>query len=206
MCVLYGSDGVDDVAHKFVGSAASVTGRPRARRFDDLHIGRDSLGGHEQLAVPIGVRRCRQRRVQFLEDPIEMLLKPFGRFEPLLLLQFHHDAQRLSRLMRPKLVDQVMYVDEEQVEVLDLLLALGRVRSSDEDVEQIEKVHQDRVIEFLEFALVIEVLRIETLEALRFEWPDDEIVGAERLTEHGVRVVDRRWRERWRRRWQRPWS
>ena len=44
--------------------------------------------------------------------------------------------------MRPKLVDEVVHVDEEQVDLLDLLLPLWRLRALDQDVDNVQKIHQ----------------------------------------------------------------
>lgn len=40
------------------------------------------------------------------------------------------------------------------------------------------------------------MLRVEPLEALRLQRPDNVVVVAERIPEHGVRVLDRGWRFR----------
>ena len=50
--------------------------------------------------------------------------------------------ERLPRLVRPELVDEVMHVDEEKVDLLDLLLALGRLGALDQNVYNVQKIHQ----------------------------------------------------------------
>lgn len=70
------------------------------------------------------------------------------------------------------------------------------VGALDEQVDQIEEIDEQRVIELLQLAPTVEVLRVQPLDALGLERPDDGVVGVEHVAEHGVAVVDRRRRSR----------
>ena len=72
-----------------------------------------------------------------------MQLEPIRHLQPLPPLHMEHDPERLSGLVRPELVNQVVHVDEEQVQVLDLLLPLGGLGTTDQQVEQVKEVDED---------------------------------------------------------------
>lgn len=50
--------------------------------------------------------------------------------------------------MRPKLVDEVVHVDEQQVDVVNLFLPSWGLWALNQDVDQVEKVDQNRVVQF----------------------------------------------------------
>lgn len=52
------------------------------------------------------------------------------------------------------------------------------------------------MIELLQFAPTIKVLRVQSLDALSLERPNDGVISVEHVAEHGVGVVDRRRRPR----------
>lgn len=76
------------------------------------------------------------------------------------------------------------------------LRASRTVGALDEQVNQIQKVDEQRVIELLQLTPTVKVLRIQPLDALGLERPDDRVVGIEHIAEHGIIVVDRRRRPR----------
>ena len=74
-------------------------------------------------------------------------------------LHHQHHPQRLPRLVRPELVDEVVHVDEQQIYVLDLLVSLRRLRALYQDINQVEEVHQHRVVQFSELFLSVNIFR-----------------------------------------------
>jgi len=50
------------------------------------------------------------------------------------------------------------------------------------------------MIEFLQLAPTIKVLRVQSLDALGLERPNDGVIGIEHVAEHGIGVMD--WRRR----------
>ena len=73
---------------------------------------------------------------------LELFFELGRELRPLPALHHQHPPQRLPRLVRPELVDEVVHVDEEQVDLLDLLLPLRRLRALDQDVDNVQKIHQ----------------------------------------------------------------
>ena len=50
--------------------------------------------------------------------------------------------------MRPKLVDEVVHVDEQQVDVVNLFLPSWGLWALNQDVDQVKKINQYRVVQF----------------------------------------------------------
>ena len=50
--------------------------------------------------------------------------------------------------MRPKLVDEVVHVNEQEVDVVNLFLPPWRLWALNQDVDQVKKVDQYRVVQF----------------------------------------------------------
>jgi hypothetical protein len=84
-----------------------------------------------------------------------MRLKLFCDLQPLSLLNVQHHPERLPGLVRPELVNEVVHVDEEQVKVINLCLALRRLWCADEQVDQVEKVDENRVVQFVQLFLAV---------------------------------------------------
>ena len=91
--------------------------------------------------------------------------------------------------MRSKFIDEMMHVKEQELNVLNFLFAQGansrRRRSRvlrpsgifHHHVEKIQKVGQQRMIHFFQFLLVVDILRIESFDALRFQRLNDRVTG-----------------------------
>lgn len=75
-------------------------------------------------------------------DLLELLLELGGELRPLPPLDHQHHPEGLPRLVGPELVDEVMHVDEQKVDLLDLLLSLGRLGALDQNVYNVQKIHQ----------------------------------------------------------------
>jgi len=90
----------------------------------------------------------------------------------------------------------MMNVNEQQTQILNFFRASRAVRALDEQIYQVEKVDEQRVIELLQLAPAIEVLRVEPLDALSLQRPDNRVVGVEQIAEHGIFVNRRRWPRR----------
>ena len=63
-------------------------------------------------------------------------------------------------LMRSELIDEVMHVYEEKREVVSLLLAPTGFRHTYQHVQQVNKVHDDGVVQFTQLSAVVVALRV----------------------------------------------
>lgn len=164
------------------GPAASASARGRTRSTSTSNLASASFCSGTAL---MAWRTCCGRRTRFrgslrdkkkvgakglMKDLFEGLivvpLEAVGDFDALALLLFQHDPQRLARLVRPELVDQVVHVDEEQRQVVDLFGAPARLGVADEDVDQVEERRHDRVVQLLQLAPVVVVVRVQPPDAL----------------------------------------
>ena len=75
-------------------------------------------------------------------DLLELLLELGGELRPLPPLDHQHHPEGLPRLVRPELVDEMVHVDEQQVDLLDLLLPLRGLGAFDQNVYDVQKIHQ----------------------------------------------------------------
>ena len=66
----------------------------------------------------------------------------------------------------------MVHVDKEGVHIRDFLLAARGLWAFDEDVDQVQKVDQNRVIQFVKLLLAVgDVFRVETTNAWRrIQW------------------------------------
>ena len=70
--------------------------------------------------------------------------------------------------MRPKLVDQMVHVDEQQVDVFNLLLPPRRLRALDQDVNEVEKVDEDGMVQLSQLLLSVDIFcRVEPFDTLQ---------------------------------------
>ena len=61
----------------------------------------------------------------------------------------------------------MVHVDEQQVDVFNLLLPPGGLRTLDQDVNEVEEVDEDRVVELPQLLLPVDILGgVEPLDAL----------------------------------------
>ena len=60
-------------------------------------------------------------------------------------------------LVRSKLVDQMVHVDEQQVDVFNLLLPPGGLRTLDQDVNEVQEVDQDGMVQLPQLFLSIDI-------------------------------------------------
>ena len=92
-----------------------------------------------------------------------MLFEFLSKLSSLPSLNHEHDSQGFSRLkqnnvlnvfnsvrdlMRPKLVDEVVHVNEQEVDVVNLFLPPWRLWALNQDVDQVKKIDQNRVVQF----------------------------------------------------------
>ena len=92
-----------------------------------------------------------------------MLFEFLSKLSSLPSLHHEHDSQGFSRLkqnnvlnvfnsvrdlMRPKLVDEVVHVNEQEVDVVNLFLPPWRLWALNQDVDQVKKIDQNRVVQF----------------------------------------------------------
>ena len=90
-----------------------------------------------------------------------MLFEFLSKLSSLPSLNHEHNSQGFSRLkqnnvlnvfnsvrdlMRPKLVDEVVHVNEQEVDVVNLFLPPWRLWALNQDVDQVKKVDQNRVV------------------------------------------------------------
>ena len=93
-----------------------------------------------------------------------MLFEFLSKLSSLPSLNHEHNSQGFSRLkkkqcfecflnsvrdlMRPKLVDEVVHVNEQEVDVVNLFLPPRRLWALNQDVDQVKKIDQNRVVQF----------------------------------------------------------
>ena len=92
-----------------------------------------------------------------------MLFEFLSKLSSLPSLNHEHNSQGFSRLkqnnvlnvfnsvrdlMRPKLVDEVVHVNEQEVDVVNLFLPPWRLWALNQDVDQVKKINQNRVVQF----------------------------------------------------------
>ena len=78
------------------------------------------------------------------------------------------DGLLVPDLMRSKFVDQVVHVDEQEVDVFNLLLPPGRLRTLDQDVNEVQEVDQDGMVQLPQLFLSINIFcRVEPFDTLR---------------------------------------
>ena len=92
-----------------------------------------------------------------------MLFEFLSKLSSLPSLNHEHNSQGFSRLkqnnvlnvfnsvrdlMRPKLVDEVVHVNEQEVDVVNLFLPPWRLWALNQDVDQVKKIDQNRVVQF----------------------------------------------------------
>lgn len=73
-----------------------------------------------------------------------------------------------------------------------LFRSAGAVRTLHQQVYEIQKVDEQRMIEFFELSSTIKVLRIQSFDALSLQRSYNGIIGVENIAKHGISVVDRR--------------
>lgn len=69
-----------------------------------------------------------------------------------------------------------MDVDEKKCKVVDFLGSLGGLRCVDENVDEIQKIHDQRMIEFFQLLFSVEMLWVEAADLLAFQRPDDCVI------------------------------
>ena len=70
--------------------------------------------------------------------------------------------------MRSKLVDQMVHVDEQQVDVFNLLLPPGGLRTLDQDVNEVEEVDEDGMVQLPQLFLSVDIFRrVEPFDTLQ---------------------------------------
>lgn len=74
-------------------------------------------------------------------------------------------------------------VNKQQGEIVDFFCPPHRLGRVYQNVYQIQKVDEQRVIQLLQFLLSIEVLRIKSPDLLTFQRPNDGVVVCEVVSE-----------------------
>ena len=98
---------------------------------------------------------------------VQVLLEFFCHLEPAPFLHVQHDPQGLPGLVGSELVDEMVHVDEEQVAVVNLLLALRGLGGLDQQVQQVQEVDQQGVVQLVKLAFAVDVFGgVESLDAL----------------------------------------
>ena len=100
---------------------------------------------------------------------VQMFLEPLCRLNPLPALHLHHDSEGFPSLVRAELVQQVVDVDEQQTQVLNLLRSARGIWTLHKQIQQVQEVHEERVIQLPELTTAIKMLRIQSFNALKIK-------------------------------------
>lgn len=81
--------------------------------------------------------------------------------------------------MRSVFVEQMMNVNEEKSQIVDFLGSPRRLRRMDENIENVQQIHEHRVIELLQLLLPVKVLWVEPTDLLTLQRSDDGLIVGE---------------------------
>jgi hypothetical protein len=114
-------------------------------------------------------------------------------------LQLDHDPQRLSGLMRAILVEQMVNVDKQQRQVVNFLCSTRRFWSMNQNIQEIQKVDEQRVIKLFQLLLSLKMLWIQTSDGLALERTDYLVVIRECIAKNeGNNLCRVRWKKNFR--------
>jgi hypothetical protein len=88
----------------------------------------------------------------------------------------------------PELVDQMVHVDKQQTQIFYLFRTPWTVRTRDQQVHQIEKIDEQRMVELFKLFAAIKVLWIQAFKALRFERSNYVVIVGKWIAKHRVGV------------------
>lgn len=81
-------------------------------------------------------------------------------------------------------------MNKQEFQILQLLLALYAARALDQDVQQVEEVHEDGHVELFKLPLVVKLHGMKPLNALALQRADNEVITLELVAKHHVAVSD----------------
>lgn len=74
--------------------------------------------------------------------------------------------------MWPVFVQEVVDVHKKKCEIVDLLRPSRGLGCIDQNIDEIQEIHKQRVVELLQLLLSVEMLWVQSSDLLALQWPD----------------------------------